>query len=54
MKYLLVYICLLFVGKSFSQDWREELNLARKLYKMKQYNETKNLIIILLKPIFNL
>ena len=42
MKYLLVYICLLFVGKSFSQDWREELNLARRLYKTKQYYAAYN------------
>jgi tetratricopeptide (TPR) repeat protein len=42
MRFFFVIICLFFTSYSFSQDWREELNLARKLYKTKQYYAAYN------------
>ena len=52
MRFLFVIICLLFASNSFSQDWREELNLARSFYKLKKYKEaySKYILIDKIKP----
>ena len=42
MRYLLFIGCLFTMVVSHSQNWREELNLARNLYKTKQYYSAYN------------
>ncbi len=42
MRVLFVLIFLLFAGNGFSQDWREELKLARNLYKTQNYKKAYN------------